>query len=190
MADTTVLEAVAERCAGSSPVPGTKIVMLRAVVGTLLLGILASDWRYAHLMALRFDEVAPALPAPSCDATLQCRHEELLTSVGCSTSIQPSNPSAPPARRHPRLQRARPGLGQPGLTTSMGSACCALPRHGGMPRPRARRRLRTGRVGAARSAPSRQMVAPYPRRLPLSPPGMPSPSGATRSELSSKSAAP
>lgn len=34
---------------------------VRDVVGTLLLGILAGHWRYAHLTALRFDEVAPAL---------------------------------------------------------------------------------------------------------------------------------
>lgn len=35
--------------------------VVRDVVGTLLLGILAGHWRYAHLTALRFDEVAPAL---------------------------------------------------------------------------------------------------------------------------------
>ena len=33
----------------------------RDVVGTLLLGILAGHWRYAHLSALRFDAVAPGL---------------------------------------------------------------------------------------------------------------------------------
>jgi hypothetical protein len=33
----------------------------RDVIGTLLLGILAGHWRYAHLTGLRFDEVAPAL---------------------------------------------------------------------------------------------------------------------------------
>lgn len=34
---------------------------VRDVLGTLLLGILAGHWRYAHLTALRFDEVAPGL---------------------------------------------------------------------------------------------------------------------------------
>lgn len=34
---------------------------VRDVLGTLLLGILAGHWRYAHLTALRFDAVAPAL---------------------------------------------------------------------------------------------------------------------------------
>lgn len=34
---------------------------VREVLGTLLLGILAGHWRYAHLTALRFDEVAPEL---------------------------------------------------------------------------------------------------------------------------------
>lgn len=38
----------------NAPVP-------RDVVGTLVLGILAGHWRYAHLSALRFDEVAPGL---------------------------------------------------------------------------------------------------------------------------------
>jgi len=33
----------------------------RDVVGTLVLGILAGHWRYAHLSALRFDAVAPGL---------------------------------------------------------------------------------------------------------------------------------
>ena len=33
----------------------------RDVIGTLLLGVLAGHWRYAHLTALRFDEVAPGL---------------------------------------------------------------------------------------------------------------------------------
>jgi len=33
----------------------------RDVVGTVVLGILAGHWRYAHLSALRFDEVAPGL---------------------------------------------------------------------------------------------------------------------------------
>jgi hypothetical protein len=33
----------------------------RDVVGTLVLGILAGQWRYAHLSALRFDQVAPEL---------------------------------------------------------------------------------------------------------------------------------
>ena len=33
----------------------------RDVVGTLVLGILAGHWRYAHLSTLRFDEVAPGL---------------------------------------------------------------------------------------------------------------------------------
>jgi len=33
----------------------------RDVIGTLLLGILAGHWRYAHLTALRFDEVAAGL---------------------------------------------------------------------------------------------------------------------------------
>ena len=34
---------------------------VRDVLGTLLLGILAGHWRYAHLTALRFDAVAPGL---------------------------------------------------------------------------------------------------------------------------------
>jgi hypothetical protein len=34
---------------------------VRDLLGTLLLGILAGHWRYAHLTALRFDEVAPGL---------------------------------------------------------------------------------------------------------------------------------
>jgi len=40
----------------------------RDVVGTVVLGILAGHWRYAHLSALRFDEVAPGLlgGCPSC----------------------------------------------------------------------------------------------------------------------------
>ena len=33
----------------------------REVVGTLVLGILAGQWRYAHLSALRFERVAPEL---------------------------------------------------------------------------------------------------------------------------------
>jgi hypothetical protein len=33
----------------------------REVIGTLVLGILAGHWRYAHLSALRFDAVAPGL---------------------------------------------------------------------------------------------------------------------------------
>jgi Transposase DDE domain group 1 len=33
----------------------------RDVIGTLLLGILAGHWRYAHLSALRFDVIAPEL---------------------------------------------------------------------------------------------------------------------------------
>jgi hypothetical protein len=38
----------------------------RDVIGTLLLGILAGHWRYAHLTALRFDEVAPGLLGLRC----------------------------------------------------------------------------------------------------------------------------
>jgi hypothetical protein len=34
---------------------------VRDVLGTLILGILAGHWRYAHLSALRFDAVAPGL---------------------------------------------------------------------------------------------------------------------------------
>ncbi|MBI5380933.1 MAG: hypothetical protein HZA31_03430 [Opitutae bacterium] len=33
----------------------------REVIGTLVLGILAGHWRYAHMSALRFDAVAPGL---------------------------------------------------------------------------------------------------------------------------------
>lgn len=77
---------------------------VRDVVGTLLLGILAGHWRYAHLTALRFDEVAPALLGLSrivsedsvrravrrldqiggrtwLQRHLQSGHEELLTSL-------------------------------------------------------------------------------------------------------------
>lgn len=40
---------------------GANAPSARDVIGTLLLGILAGHWRYAHLSALRFDSIAPEL---------------------------------------------------------------------------------------------------------------------------------